>query len=259
MIASRWLSVLLIALLVGGCASTADMQKVQRDQREMRALLADTQVSVERLRRDVDALRDQQKETGPGGRSATVTDLQRKMAALDQRMRALEGSPRPIEISPTPTVSGEERPPESQIPQSEAGQIAMRAETAALQGGAAPAPYRSAMDLYKRGQCDQAVTQFRQFIRESPTSEYVDNAQYWVGECYYGKKDYNRAIIEFNEVILKYPKGDRVPSALLALAMSFADSGDKIDARLILQKLIGEYPKSEEANVGRQKLQALTE
>jgi len=224
----------------------------------MRALLADTQVSVERLRRDVDSLRDQQKDAGRG-RSPAVSDLNQKISALDLRVKALEGSPRPPEMTPTPPPLGEERPPEPQVPQSEAAQIAMRSESSALQGGAVPGAYKSAMDLYRRGQCDVAVTQLRQFIRDSPTSDYADNAQYWIGECYYGKKDYNRAIIEFNEVILKFPKGDRVPSALLALANSFADSGDKIDARLILQKLIGEYPKSEEATVGRQKLQALTE
>ena len=43
------------------------------------------------------------------------------------------------------------------------------------------------------------------------------------------------------------------------LADAFADSGDKIDARLILQKLISDHPKSEEAERGRQKLQALGE
>jgi len=257
MIAPRRTSVALLALLVGGCATTADLQKVERDDREMRALLADTQVSVERLRRDVDALRDQQKDTGRGGRSPALSDLDRRVTALDQRVKALEGSPPPIAITPTPIASGEEHPPEAQGPQSDAAQIAMRAESA--QSASAPAPYKAAMDLYRRDQCDQAVTQLRQFIRDSPTSDYADNAQYWIGECYYGKKDYNSAIIEFNEVILKFPKGDRVPSALLSLATSFADSGDKIDARLILQKLIGEYPKSEEATVGRQKLQALTE
>ncbi|HTO56258.1 MAG TPA: hypothetical protein VMJ74_00625, partial [Pseudomonadales bacterium] len=68
---------------------------------------------------------------------------------------------------------------------------------------------------------------------------------------------YNKAIIELNEVLLKYAKGDKVPAALLTLASAFADSGDKIDARLILQKLISDHPKTEEAERGRQKLQTL--
>jgi TolA-binding protein len=58
---------------------------------------------------------------------------------------------------------------------------------------------------------------------------------------------------------LKYPKGDKVPAALLTMADAFADSGDKIDARLVLQKLISQYPQAEEAAQARQKLQSLGE
>ena len=99
----------------------------------------------------------------------------------------------------------------------------------------------------------------RDFIRKNQKSELTDNAQYWIGSCYYGQRDYNRAIIELNEVLLKYPKADKVPAALLMLADAFADSGDKIDARLILQKLISDHPRTEEGERGRQKLQSLGE
>jgi len=43
----------------------------------------------------------------------------------------------------------------------------------------------------------------------------------------------------------------------LMLAQAFADSGDKIDARLVLQKLISEHPRSEEAERGRQTLKSI--
>ena len=118
---------------------------------------------------------------------------------------------------------------------------------------------RGGVDLYRQGQWDAAIERFRRFIQSSPRSELADNAQYWIGECYYNQGDYNRAIIELNEVLLKYPQGNRVPGALLALATAFADSGDPIDARLIVQKLISDHPESEEAKIGRQKLQALAE
>jgi TolA-binding protein len=60
-------------------------------------------------------------------------------------------------------------------------------------------------------------------------------------------------------LVLKYPKGDKVPPALLMMADAFADSGDKIDARLVLQKLMSQYPQTEEAGRARQKLQSLGE
>ena len=84
----------------------------------------------------------------------------------------------------------------------------------------------------------------------------ADDAQYWIGESYFSQKDYNRAILEFNDV-LKYRKGDKVPAALLRQAQAFIEIGDKTDARLILQKLLNDHPNSEQARDAKERLQTL--
>jgi len=48
-----------------------------------------------------------------------------------------------------------------------------------------------------------------------------------------------------------------VPAALLKLGFAFAELGDKVDARLILQELIDRYPQSEEVQKAKQKLKTL--
>ena len=77
----------------------------------------------------------------------------------------------------------------------------------------------------------------------------------WVAQPF-AQKDYNRAILEFNDV-LKYRRGDRVPAALLRQAQAFLEIGDKTDARLILQKLVNDHPNSEQAREARDRLQTL--
>ena len=84
----------------------------------------------------------------------------------------------------------------------------------------------------------------------------ADDAQYWIGESYFTRRDYSRAILEFNEV-LKYRKGDRAPAALLRQAEAFVEIGDKTDARLILQKLLNDYPNSRQVKDAREQLQSL--
>jgi len=253
---------------LAGCATRADMLQLKQDQRETRALVADQQVAIEGLRRRIEILRG---EMGDGGRgraaapaSSEVTqrlnDLEARLAALDQAHAA--GSA----VTPPPAMhggSGEEIPQPAEAPtpapaKPESPQdTALSKEESALQGGQGSSDYREGLALIHQGSCNQAVPKLRDFIRKNPKSDLADNAQYWIGSCYYTQKDYNRAIIELNEVLLKYPKGDKVPAALIMLADAFADSGDKIDARLILQKLISDHPKSEEAERGRQKLQSL--
>jgi len=270
---------LLCLALLAGCATRADLLEVQQDQREVRALLADQQVAVEGLRRRLDVLRTEMSEGGRrgGGGGGLPSDVRQQLADMESRMIALEqgrggvaptpagGTPpppavdqpivasRPTEVPVPPVVPTPTRPPSPQ-------EAALAKEEAALQGGrGGDADYRDAIGMIRQGQCTQAVPKLRDFIRKNPKSDLADNAQYWIGSCYYSQRDYNRAIIELNEVLLKYPKADKVAPALLMLADAFADSGDKIDARLILQKLIADHGKSEEADKARQKLQALGE
>jgi tol-pal system protein YbgF len=238
-----------------GCVSRADFERVKRDQQEMRARLADVQVSLDAINRRLDTVRSSMDEKGPASRdTAALRELERRVADLE----AHGGAPPPPPEASAVAVGTPAAAPVPNIPRTEAANIALRREdrqpaTSANEG------YRRALQSYRDGQTTQAIQQFRDYLRNNPKSDLADNAQYWIGESYYSKSDYNRSIIELNEVLLKYPQGDQVPGALLALATSFANSGDKIDAKLILQKLVSDHPKSEEAEIGRQQLQKLSD
>jgi tol-pal system protein YbgF len=247
--------VLVAALAAAGCASRADYEKVRRDQQEMRAMLADTQVAVDKVNRRLDTMHSDVKDRGGG---AETKELDRRLSRLEARLAVLEaGGAQPVTGTTPAAVTTAGGPP---APRTEAAVIQLRREDARLAGGGVNEAYRRALDLYRQGKSTEAIDQFRQFIRSAgATSDLADDAQYWIGESYYHVQDFNRAIIELNEVLLKHPKGDRVPAALLALATAFADSGDKIDARLLLQKLVSDHPDGEETSVGRKQLEELTE
>jgi len=251
-----------------GCATRADLVQVKQDQREVRALLADQQVAIEGLRRRLEILRGEVSEPGKARGSATASaEAVQRLNDLETRVAMLEQSvaPKPAGV-PTPppgeTSAETTRPTEAPLAAPTAKplspeEVALNKEATAAQSGHVDSDYREALELIRSGQCNQAAPKLRDFIRKNPKSDLADNAQYWIGACYYGQHDYNRAIRELSDVMLKYPKGDKAPAALLMLAQAFADSGDKIDARLVLQKLISEHPRSEEAERGKQQLQSL--
>jgi tol-pal system protein YbgF len=248
----RCLIWLLVVATAAGCVTVADFEKVRREQQEMRALLADTQVSVDQANRRLDTMQDQTRGVPP----AEMKKLERRMTELERRVAAIEvgsgGVAAGVSDIGAATGSGPSR-------RTQAAVVALPREEARLQSGNVDQAYREGIELYRDGQPTQAIEKFRQFVRRSGKSDLSDNAQYWIGECYYNMQDYNRAILELNEVLLKYPQGDQVPGALLALATAFADSGDKIDARLILQKLVSDHPATEEAKLGQKQLEKLTE
>ena len=117
--------------------------------------------------------------------------------------------------------------------------------------------YKNAMQTYERKEFAAAREQFRAFLAVYPKSDLSDNAQFWVGECYYSEKSYEKAIIAYDDVIKKYPKGTKVPSALLKQALCWLELGDKTFARSLLKRVVKDYPRSEQAKIAKEKLKVV--
>ena len=117
--------------------------------------------------------------------------------------------------------------------------------------------YAAAKELFDKGNYDTARSQFLKFLKENPKSENADNAQFWIGETYYHQKWYEKAILEYQKVIEKYPKTNKVPSALLKQGLAFSKIGDKGNARLILKELVRKFPESTETQIAEKKLSGM--
>lgn len=267
--------------LMSGCATQTDLQAEQRAREALRAqVVADNRASFEEIRREIQKVRGEVEEiryrldrasrervgTGP-----QLKVLEDRIAALEKQFKSrLEERPAITPFPGNPNASFPQSPSEvlpGQVPP-EPLESTPGAQADNLTGGsrealalAREAPeiqdeYRIGLRAFQTQQFDNAIQQFRSFQRKYPNSDMADDAQYWIGESYFNQKDYNRAILEFNDV-LKYRKGDRVPAALLRQAQAFLEIGDKTDARLILQKLLNDHPNSEEAQEAKARLQII--
>ncbi len=117
--------------------------------------------------------------------------------------------------------------------------------------------YRDAYETFQRGDLEGARKKFEAFLSQYPHTELSDNAQFWIGETYFLKKDYERAILEYEKVIVKYPEGDKVPSALLKQGLAFLELGDKTNGRSLLKRVTERYPKTEQAEIARKRLESI--
>ncbi|MDZ7724151.1 MAG: tol-pal system protein YbgF [candidate division KSB1 bacterium] len=104
--------------------------------------------------------------------------------------------------------------------------------------------YDQALNLYKQRQYEQAIALFRELLAVRPQNTLTDNCQYWMGECYYGLTEYEKAAMEFNKVFM-YPESNKLDDAQLKLGLCYINMGDNAQARTEFQKLINEYPNSE--------------
>jgi tol-pal system protein YbgF len=82
----------------------------------------------------------------------------------------------------------------------------------------------------------------------------ADNAQFWLGECYYAEKSYGEAIAAYEKTIKEHPKSDKVSSAMLKQGMAFLELGDNTAGKILLKKVVKEYPHSNQAKIAKSKL-----
>ncbi|MFQ5841745.1 MAG: tetratricopeptide repeat protein, partial [Thermodesulfobacteriota bacterium] len=68
---------------------------------------------------------------------------------------------------------------------------------------------------------------------------------------------YEKAIIAYDDVLKKFPKGDKVPSALLKQALCWLELGDKTFARSLLKRVIREHPRTQQAKIAKEKLRGV--
>jgi len=169
--------------------------------------------------------------------------LEEKLKETGDRLKGLEG--KMTELS-SKLVELEKSPPTKETP----------AEVKGTSTGVGDL-YKDAYETFQKGNLEGARRKFEAFLKQYPNTELSDNAQFWIGETYYLKKDFEKAILEYEKAIAKYPEGDKIPAALFKQALAFLELGDKTNARNLLKRVIERYPHSEQAEMAKKRLEGI--
>jgi len=117
--------------------------------------------------------------------------------------------------------------------------------------------YDNAFTQVRRGEYEPAINGFRTFLAQCPNHKDVENAYYWIGECYYSQEQYTQAIAEYEHLLKTYPDSPNVARALYKLARCKQEIGKKSEARELFQKLVKEHGGTLEAEQAAQRLKDL--
>ena len=114
--------------------------------------------------------------------------------------------------------------------------------------------YSQAYADYARGNYDLAMQGFAEYLRAYPGTDFSDNAQYWIGECLYGKKMYAEAIDAWNVLLKDYPASDKLPDARVKKGMALERLGRRSQALVEYRFVVDRYPTSQAARIARERL-----
>jgi tol-pal system protein YbgF len=271
----RLISLLALALAgASACAQPQQIELLEREQRRMRndnvsihnevesmrSSLADTRANMQQLQREFSALKERIEETryqvgrqiGQSSRDGDqrVKDLEARVAKLTEGFKAQEGQLKAREDELRELRKSIQQPTGLNVP-------AETTEISAAENDTVRRDYETAWRALEKKDYRLAVTRFKEFLQKHPKSRLANNAQYWIGECHYALREFDQAILEFDAVRSRYPQGDKVPAALLKQGFAFAELGEKVNARLILQEVVEKYAQSPEAVQAKQRLKSL--
>jgi tol-pal system protein YbgF len=97
---------------------------------------------------------------------------------------------------------------------------------------------------------------FQKLLQDYPTHERAADAQFFIGESW-EKSSADSAAAAYELVVKNYPNSNRVASALYRLGLNAEQRRDRAAARQFYGKVITGFPRSDEANLAREKLQSL--
>src|SRR5438094_2290970 len=124
---------------------------------------------------------------------------------------------------------------------------------------AGPGPdqmYDLSLQQFRRGSLATARLGFREFLRIFPKHEHAADALFYVGETWASEHADSAAGV-YQQVVKTHPTSPRAPAALYKLRLLAEQRGDKAAARTYYARVIAGYPRSDEANLARDKLQRL--
>ena len=117
--------------------------------------------------------------------------------------------------------------------------------------------YNMAYADYLKGNYALAIDGFKIYLDNFSQSPFADNALYWIGECYFSQKEYEKAISRYNELILNFPLGDKVPAAYLHKGISLIEMDRNEEALSVFKLMVSKYPLEEETKIAQEKIKEL--
>lgn len=238
--AGRWavLAAVLTAFLLGGCASRKQLFQVQGE--------------LSTIRADVDTLKRQQREALQmlSALDAGVHEVQTKTeygsTALEEKVQALAAR-----LDEIITRMDRSLAPLEEFIRRQSAEDTSQSATMGVDY------YDAAQRDLSQGNYDLAEVGFLQFLDANPQSDLADDARYGLAETYYARKRYDEAIEEYERVVAMNPKGGKTPAALLKLGLCHKAEGDRRNAQETWQRLVKDFPYSEESKVAQQRLSEL--
>lgn len=116
--------------------------------------------------------------------------------------------------------------------------------TSGLAGADDSALYEKAMDLEDRGDYEGSIKVFESLTVRYPSSRWVDDANFFIGECLVKLGKHSEALKYYKKVVVRSKSPDLCADSLYMIGDTYLRMGDRPNAVLVFEALKKNYPRS---------------
>ena len=125
-------------------------------------------------------------------------------------------------------------------------------------------PLPAAADVFNRaysqltqGFYDDAIGEFREFIKNHTDPVRVPAAQFYIGQAYFDQRKFDQAVVQFDLLLEKYPNSDRKCLALYRKGQALVELKDIPKAQVVLTDVSKSCAGTQEGTNAAQDLKGL--
>lgn len=114
------------------------------------------------------------------------------------------------------------------------------------------ATYEGAQKAFAEKKYDDAIQMFQALLDGGSPEDLADNCHYWIGESYFGKKEFQEAVRHF-EMVLQYKISEKKGDAHFMVGRSYEILGDKAKAKESYEKVVNDYPTNDNVKKAKER------
>jgi len=122
-------------------------------------------------------------------------------------------------------------------------------------GMTADTSYTNAVRDYRGGQFDLALQEFQDYLQYFPTTQFAPNAQFYIGDIFYRKGSYDKAVAAFDAVNEKYQDNLKTSDAHYMKGLALIKMGRRDAAAKEFREVIARSSDSELVARAKKQLQ----
>ena len=108
-----------------------------------------------------------------------------------------------------------------------------------------PPEYDKALAAYRSRNYDESILLFQNLDLSNPPTKLKDNIAFWIGTNYVALEMYDDAILQFETVLNKFPRGNKVHDSRYMLGMTYSKKGETSRAVEVLEGALRKNPPAE--------------